>query len=184
MTFCVDKSAKALKVEARWGQYKRETKEDQIDERTGRPKRVWKRYQRGGRITLRLEQGEPSRPQPVDDDFPNVYVKGQVRKRDHGIVVTLFLVNGQEELPGTKDKDSAFLFQPELIVSDPDGAAIFCKTADTKASANIDPATKLERGHDGDALSPPRRVRRGAWRRRPCRGVARIPDRAVRVSTR
>ena len=31
MTFCVDKSATVLKVEARWGQYKREKKEDQID---------------------------------------------------------------------------------------------------------------------------------------------------------
>src|ERR1700747_1705062 len=43
LTFCVDKSAKRLKVEVRWGQYKREKKEDQIDERTGRRKRVGKR---------------------------------------------------------------------------------------------------------------------------------------------
>src|SRR5262245_37251729 len=32
LTFCVDKSTKVLRVEARWGQYKREKKEDQIDE--------------------------------------------------------------------------------------------------------------------------------------------------------
>src|SRR4051794_326884 len=90
LTFCVDKSAKVLKVEARWGQYKRETKPDQIDERTGRPKRVWKRYQRSGVVTLRLDKATVP-PTSLHDDFPNVYVRGQVRKRDHGIIVTLFL---------------------------------------------------------------------------------------------
>lgn len=128
MTFCVDESATVLLVEARWGQYRREKKPDQIDQRTGRPKRVGKRHQRGGQIKVRLNK-EVVPPQAVDANFPNVYVKGQVRKRDHGTIVTLFLVNGQEELPrGTREgKDSAFLFQPEMIVTDPDGAAIFCK---------------------------------------------------------
>jgi hypothetical protein len=98
MTFCVDKSVSVLLVEARWGQYKRETKPDQIDQRTGRPKRVWKRHQRGGPIKVRLNK-EVIPPQPVDDNFPNVYVKGQARKRDSSLIVTLFLVNGQEELP-------------------------------------------------------------------------------------
>lgn len=145
MTFCVDKSAQALKVEGRWGQYKRESKKDQIDERTGRPKRVWKRYQRGGSLTLRLKEG-PVAPLALDDNFPNVYVKGQIRKRDHGILVTLFLVNGQEELPkGTKDgKDSAFLFQTELLVSDPNGAAVFCKRLTKRSSVSLDPGIKLE----------------------------------------
>src|SRR6516164_7119528 len=89
MTFCVDKSASVLLVEARWGQYKRETKPDQIDQRTGRPKRVWKRYQRGGPIKVRLNK-EVIPPQAVDDNFPNVYVKGQARKRDSSLIVTLF----------------------------------------------------------------------------------------------
>src|SRR6516225_5971608 len=140
LTFCVDKSAKALKVEVRWGQYKREKKEDQIDERTGRPKRVWKRYQRSGVITLKLDKATV-KPTPVHADFPNVYVRGQVRKRGHGIIVTLFLVNGQEEgLP----KDESHVFQPELIVTDPDGEAIFCKRMTRKTSAKADPGTKLE----------------------------------------
>lgn len=140
LTFCVDKSAKALKVEARWGQYKREKKEDQIDERTGRPKRVWKRYQRSGVVTLKLDKATVP-PTSLHDDFPNVYVKGQVRKRDHGIIITLFLVNGQEE---GRPKDEYHLFQPELIVSDPDGGAIFCKRMTRKTSAKADPGTKLE----------------------------------------
>jgi ribosomal protein L24E len=140
LTFCVDKSAQALKVEVRWGQYKRETKPDQIDEHTGRPKRVWKRYQRSGIVKLRLDK-ETIPPTSLHDEFPNVYVKGKVRKRDHGIIVTLFLVNGQEE---GRPKDESHLFQPELIVSDPDGAAIFCKHLLHKTSAKADPGTKLE----------------------------------------
>ncbi len=140
LTFCVDKSAKVLKVEARWGQFKRETKPDQIDERTGRPKRVWKRYQRSGVVKLRLDKQAIS-PTSLHDDFPNVYVKGQVRKRDHAIIVTLFLVNGQEE---GRPKDEYHLFQPELIITDPDGAAIFCKRMSRKTSSNLDPGIKLE----------------------------------------
>ncbi len=75
LTFRVDKSAKVLKVEVRWGQYKREKKEDQIDERTGRPKLVWKRYQRSGVVTLKLDKATV-KPTSVHDDFPNVYVRG------------------------------------------------------------------------------------------------------------
>jgi hypothetical protein len=140
LTFCVAKAAKALRVEARWGQYKREKKEDQIDERTGRPKRVWKRYPRTGAVTLKLDK-ETVPPTSLNDDFPHVHVKGQVRKREHGIVVTLFLVNGQEE---GRPKDEFHLFQPELIVSDPQGAAVFCKRLTRKASAKADPGVKLE----------------------------------------
>jgi hypothetical protein len=140
LTFCVDRSATALKVEARWGQYKREAKPDQIDERTARPKRVWKRYQRSGARTLKLDKAT-FKPTPVHDDFPNVYVRGQVRKRDHGTIVTLFLVNGQEE---GRPMDESHLFQPELIVTDPDGGAVFCKRLTRKTSAKADPGTKLE----------------------------------------
>jgi hypothetical protein len=140
LTFCVDMSAEALKVEVRWGQYKREKKEDQIDERTGRPKRVWKRYQRSGVITVKLDR-VTVKPISVHNDFPNVYVRGQVRKREHVTIVTLLLVNGQEE---GRPKDESHLFQPELIVTDPDGEAVFCKRMTRKTSAKADPGTKLE----------------------------------------
>jgi len=140
LTFCVDKSAKSLTVEVRWGQYKREKKEDQTDERTGRPKRVWKRYQRSASVTLKLDKATVP-PTPLSDESPGIYVKGQVRKRDHGIIVTLFLVNGQEE---GRPKDEYHLFQPELIVTGPDGAAVFCKRLTKKTSAKADPGVRLE----------------------------------------
>src|SRR5712692_2958426 len=57
MSFCVDGEAKVIEVTARWGQYLKEVKENQIDQRTGRPKRVWKRYQRGGTKKVTLKEG-------------------------------------------------------------------------------------------------------------------------------
>ena len=37
MSFCVDAEAKSIKASASWGQYKRETREEQIDSRTAGP---------------------------------------------------------------------------------------------------------------------------------------------------
>ena len=53
-----------------------------------------------------------------DAEFPDVHVQGLVRKRDHFWSVTLFLVNGQQE--PKKLRDTAWMFQPELIVESPD----------------------------------------------------------------
>jgi phosphatidylserine/phosphatidylglycerophosphate/cardiolipin synthase-like enzyme len=65
----------------------------------------------------------PIRMVVVDAECPEVYVQGLVRKRATHWVVTLFLVNGQEE-PKIK-KDETFLFQPKMIVEGTDEAAIF-----------------------------------------------------------
>jgi hypothetical protein len=122
VSFCVDGEAKAIKVSAAWGQYKREKREDQADHK-GNPLLVWKRYSRGGNITIPLQNG-PIKAQAPDAEFPNVYVQGQVRSRKTHNVVTLFLVNAQEEL---RPKDEFHIFQPKLVASGVDGAAVFCK---------------------------------------------------------
>src|SRR6185437_7326827 len=54
MSFCVDAEASAFKVIAAWGQYKREKREDQTDHK-GNVLKVWKRYTRGGSITVPLK---------------------------------------------------------------------------------------------------------------------------------
>ena len=123
MTFCVDAGAKAIKVIASWGQYKREVREDQIEERTGKPIRVWKRYSRGGEIEIPLKDG-PVKASAPDAEFPDIYVQGRVRRRDGHVVVTLFLVNAQEE---GRPKDEHHIFQPVLAVRGVDGTAVFCK---------------------------------------------------------
>lgn len=140
MTFCVDAQAQSLRVEAVWGQYLRETKEEQIDERTGKPKRVWQRYPRAGAVEVPLKDG-PLKPTSINSEFPDVYIQGQIRQRDGHIIVTLFLVNGQ---PEGRPKDEYYLFQPELAAKSLDGSAIFKKKLDPRKWDSMDPATRLE----------------------------------------
>lgn len=123
MTFCVDADATSLKVSASWGQYKREVREEQIDERTGKPIRVWQRYPRGGVREIQLAPGS-IKPLAPDSEFGDIYLKGQIRKRDHHWIVTLFLINAQEE---GRPKDEFHVFQPVLTVEAADGSAIFRK---------------------------------------------------------
>jgi hypothetical protein len=123
MTFSVDDQATAIKVSAFWGQYKREVREEQIDDRTGKPIRVWQRYNRGGMKEIPLTNG-PIKATAPDAEFSDIYVQGQIRKRDSHWVVTLFLINAQEE---EKPKDEFHIFQPTLTAEAVDGKPIFCK---------------------------------------------------------
>ena len=122
MSFCVDGEAKSIKASATWGQYKRENRPDQQDYK-GNPLKVWKRYTRGGSFSIPLKDG-PIKAKAPDPQFPDVYIQGQVRKRNTHFVVTLFLVNAQEEL---RPKDEFHIFQPKLTASGEDGQAVFCK---------------------------------------------------------
>jgi hypothetical protein len=123
MSFCVGAEIPSIRVTATWGQYKRESRDDQTDPRTGRPLRVWKRYPQGGSIDLPLKDG-PIKAKAPDPQFPDIYVQGQIRKRKGHFVVTLFFVNAQEE---GRPKDEYHVFQPKLVASSGDGQPIFCK---------------------------------------------------------
>jgi len=123
MTFSVEGDAKAIKISAFWGQYKREIREEQIEQRTGKPKRVWQRYARGGVKEIPLKDG-PIKPVAPDAQFGDIYLQGRIRKRDSHWVVTVFLINAQEE---GKPKDEFHIFQPVITVNSVDGKPIFCK---------------------------------------------------------
>ena len=131
MTFCVDGDIDSIDVEARWGRYERDyateiyksrTDPDTGEEHQGPRARVWQRVPCGGKITIDL-RGGPIRPERPDSEQPAVRVQGTVRgKNANGDrLVTLFLVNAQKEPDETKD--SAWVFQPELIVRAAEGAA-------------------------------------------------------------
>ncbi|MFO0905843.1 MAG: hypothetical protein U0939_22740 [Pirellulales bacterium] len=122
MSFCVDLDAKTINASAMWGQYKREKRDDQQDHK-GNSLKVWKRYTRGGSVTIPLKDG-PLKPQAPDSQFPDVYIQGQVRQRSTHFIVTLFLVNAQEAV---RPKDEYHIFQPKLSVSGEKGQAVFCK---------------------------------------------------------
>jgi len=122
LTFTVDASATAIQIKARWGRYERVDSE-QLGLEVEKPHPVWKRVpvemiSHG----IALTPGRMKRWIP-NPNYPDVYVDGLFRQRNGEWVITLFLVNGQEE--PKRLRDTAWLFQPELTVSAPGGAAIF-----------------------------------------------------------
>jgi len=123
MTFTVSGSAQAIQVATSWGRYQRVSREEAgLDPDKGR-RNPWKRIPVTGKSqSIPLKVGRIGRWSPCKDT-PEVVVDGLIRKYDHGWTVTLFLVNGQNE--PKKNKDSAWIFQPELSVESPDGKAIF-----------------------------------------------------------
>ena len=142
-TFCVDGEVGRIEVDARWGQYVRsydhdrtktvnrkikdehgnvvETKQEEVKAK------VWQRLPCGGKITLDLSEGVIPHQAP-DKEHPEVRIQGTMRgKNANGDrLITLFLVNAQ--LEPEENKDSAWLFQPEILVRaapDTKDAAIF-----------------------------------------------------------
>jgi len=123
LTFCVDGDIEAIEVEARWGRYERLNDHDHFrikkNKDTGEEEqakvRVWQRVPCGGKLNLILEDGVVSHQAP-DLDNPKVRVQGAIRPKSANgdRLVTLFLVNAQEE--PEINKDTAWVFQPELIV--------------------------------------------------------------------
>ena len=122
LTFTLDSLAAAIQVKARWGRYER-IQSEELGLELEKPHPVWKRVpveMVSPAITLKPGRMQRWIPNP---NYSDVYVDGLFRQRNGEWVITLFLVNGQEE--PKKLRDTAWLFQPELTVSAPDGAAIF-----------------------------------------------------------
>ncbi|AOL02464.1 DISARM system helicase DrmA [Burkholderia contaminans] len=116
MTFCVDGVAERIEVEARWGSYERVSNEEhELTRPNGQKAKVWQRVPCGGKVVLPLIEGVIPHQAP-DVSRPAVRLQGSIRARNANgdRLVTLFLINAQEE-PKT-NRDTAWLFQPELIV--------------------------------------------------------------------
>ena len=131
LTFCVDGDVDVVEVEAAWGQYVREYDHDvtkTVNKKIRDPDgnvirteqqevkaKVWQRVPCGGKVKLNLTEGTVAHQAP-DDNHPEVRVQGTIRgKNESGDrLVTLFLVNAQQE--PEENKDAAWLFQPEIVV--------------------------------------------------------------------
>lgn len=124
LTFAVDRDASAIVVTARWGQYARaEVKDDRYRKPDGTYRHPWKRTQIDVTLPpLPLRHGKVG-PLTISKEHERVTLQGVMRKRLGEWIVTLFLVNGQEE--PKRNKDSAWVFQPEIVVRGPDGAGVF-----------------------------------------------------------
>ncbi|MDN5698733.1 MAG: DISARM system helicase DrmA [Kocuria sp.] len=117
LTFCVPEDQEAVEVAVSWGRYVRSKSEES-------GKRCWKRIPAGGKVTLALSEG-PLTPCIVDNAVSEVRLQGSVSRPvgQGDRLVTLFLVNGQTE--PQQNRDQAWVFQPEIVVQDEAGGAVF-----------------------------------------------------------
>ncbi|WP_347813566.1 DISARM system helicase DrmA [Actinomadura sp. 6K520] len=127
LSFCVPADVDAVVVTASWGSYDQHEQEGE----DGKKHRIWARKPVTREKEVRLD-AEESYKIPLTgehDEAPGVLLSVNVRPRDGMRVVEIALVNQQIE--PTSNKDTAWLFQPELIVTALDGAkAVFLPVDD------------------------------------------------------
>jgi len=142
LSFFVDEEASALRITVRYGRYLRLPSEYTTTS-TGEPKMIWKRVPvENVHPALPVKNG-PIAPWAPDPEKPDVSLKGLIRHhREGGWFVTLFLLNEQEER--TRLKDTAWLFQPEVVVEDVDGGAVFLHRPLHRAAGEMDQADFAE----------------------------------------
>ena len=127
LTFCIDSEATEIEVIASWGRYeKTDSKTAMNPKNSNKPARCWKRSPVGGTVRIPLTPGEIT-PKPIDPHVPDVVMQGKVYGEDgkRQRLVSLFLVNNQ--LKSETNQDATWVFQPELLIRDPNGEAIFRK---------------------------------------------------------
>jgi hypothetical protein len=140
LTFTVDGEAKAIRLTARWGRYERVENEAYDPAQKGTLRRVWQRIPvEGTSEPLPLVAGKFG-PWTPDPDYDEVTVRGLLRHHDDHWTVTLYLTNDQVEPKSrsAKGRDSAWVFQPELIVEAADGSPIFIKRLPPRGRAGLD----------------------------------------------
>src|SRR5262249_49803759 len=96
----------------------------EVNEKTGKPMRAWKRVPSGGKRNLKLKEGS-IKAFAIDSACPEVLVQGIVRQKTArgDRLVTLVLVNDQTK--PEENQDAAWVFQPELTVRGFENAAVF-----------------------------------------------------------
>jgi hypothetical protein len=140
LSFCVQGDETSLWVEARWGRYERARSEQPAAEGK-EPPMVWRRSQAGGRVQLPLVEGHLA-PLSPDPGQPAVWIEGLVRRRGGAWVISLFLVNKQDE--PEKERDRAWVFQPELAVEGDGGRGVFLRRVPLPEGSRLDPVAHAE----------------------------------------
>lgn len=145
LSFVVAESVREIVIEAAWGQYLRVHSVTQ-QKKDGNPAPVWKRRPViPAPLLLPLRDGNIP-VQALHPDHPQVVLQGRIRSGSDGWIVTLFLVNQQEERKRHGEpKDEVWLFQPKLLVHDVDNQPIFIQRKQIKADlSKMDPLTREE----------------------------------------
>ena len=145
LSFVVAAETKEIMVEADWGQYLR-IKSTTQQKKDGSPANAWQRTPViAPAMTLPLKDGGIA-PRALHPDHPLVLLQGRIRPTADGWVVTLFMVNQQEERKGRNEpKDEVWLFQPKLRVHGVEDVPIFVQRKNAKADlSRMDPLTREE----------------------------------------
>jgi hypothetical protein len=145
LSFVVAGEASVIVVEAEWGQYRR-IKSATQQNRDGNPANAWKRNRvLAPPLTLPLKDGNIS-PQALHPDHPLVLLQGRMRLTQDGWVVTLFMLNQQEERKRRGEpKDEVWVFQPKLRVHGSAQEPIFVQRKGGKADLSLmDPLSRDE----------------------------------------
>jgi hypothetical protein len=145
LSFVVATETKEIVVDAEWGQYLRIKSETQ-QKKDGSAANVWKRNPViAPSMTLPLQEGN-LKAQIFHPGHPLVVLLGRIRSTADGWVVTLFMVNQQEERERRGEpKDEVWVFQPKLRVHSADHTPIFVQRKDAKADlSKMDQLTREE----------------------------------------
>ncbi|WP_446811556.1 DISARM system helicase DrmA [Methylomonas sp. 2BW1-5-20] len=145
LSFVVATETADILVAAEWGQYLR-IKSDNQQNKDGNPANVWKRRPVvAPELPLVLKEGNIA-PQALHPDHPLVLLQGRIRSTADGWVVTLFMINQQEERKGRNEpKDEVWVFQPKLKVYAADSQPIFVQRKNVKLDlSKMDPLTREE----------------------------------------
>ncbi|WP_249019141.1 DISARM system helicase DrmA [Conexibacter sp. S30A1] len=124
LTFAVDAGCEKVIAEASWGTYERQLSAEALAG-DGRSARRWRRRSCGGQVDVPLSGAGPIEPLVPDPSAPEVVIRGVVRRRGGELLVSLFLVNGQQSATGRSD--SQWLCQASLTVAGPGGEAVFVR---------------------------------------------------------
>jgi hypothetical protein len=135
LTFTVAAGVESIRVQLDWARYARVDSEH-LEKDDGDPKKVWRRTPMGGAVDVPMVPG-PLEPRSPNPNEPDVRLKGLVRERDGQWVVTLFLVNEQEE--PDKLKDECWVFQPRIRVEGDADRRIFVRRAYGHDAEHWDP---------------------------------------------
>ncbi len=131
LTVSLGEDAREIIAEVRYGRYERH-KDEALD------RSYWQRIPvRFVSNPIRIKDGLI--PQIHTERGRGIHLTGLCRKTQGGYSLTLFLVNGQGE--PKRNKDEAWIFQPEIVLYAPDGSPVFAKRAMTRTVRDMEDRT-------------------------------------------
>ena len=141
-TFCVNDDLENLQLTTSWARYEK-TQSEEVADKSGKPKRCWKRIP-SCKVDVISLKNRVIKPFSPDIDCPDVVIQGSVSEplSNGNKLVTLFLINRQTT--PDQNQDRAWIFQPEMMVRDVEGKAVFQRKPYIRENDSDDEVQVLE----------------------------------------